>query len=81
VREFTRDDFKQCLSSKTDEIFKLAARSQIDKLSNISDRVKLSIDFQILCPDTAFIGILKQNVKVDIELASVKLGDDNTEEP
>ena len=42
-----------------------------------SAKVALSIKFQVLCKETAFIGVLKQKEKVeDAEIAKVEIGKD-----
>ena len=53
-------------------IFKLAAQKQLSKLSNQA-KIVSSVKYQVLCEETAMIGVVKQKIKSTGEMKEYKI--------
>ena len=80
TKKFFEKDFKQVFGgNETDalehqnELFKLAAKSEIDALSSNTEKVSLSTKYQVLCDATSFIGVIKQKNKNDNEIEKIEV--------
>ena len=60
--EFTAANFKKVEGCSAEALFKMAAFNKIEKSQNEA-KVNLSIKYQVLCNETAIIGVLKQQDK------------------
>ena len=54
-------------------LFKMAAYDKIEKETNASTRISLSTKYQVVCDDTAIVGVLKQPDKASGELIESKI--------
>lgn len=58
---FTEQDFYEIQGPSAANLLKIAASNAIGKLGGNPDRAKqLSIKYQVLCDETAIIGVMKQ---------------------
>jgi len=79
-KKFSQKDFKQVFGgNETDaldhknELFKLAAKNEIDTSSSEKEKVSLSTKYQVLCNETSFIGVIKQKNKNDNEIEKIEV--------
>ena len=49
-------------------LFKKAAKEEIAKTGNVNEKIRLSIDYQVLCGETSLVGVIKQKNKASGEL-------------
>ena len=56
---FTKADFVELSGQAGESLIKRAAYKELESLSG-ADKVKMSIKHQVLCEDTAIIGVMKQ---------------------
>ena len=69
--EFTIADFKQVEGPVGEALFKKGVHDWLDgsnKSATKDDRVKTSVKYQVLCDDTAIIGVSKQENKATGEV-------------
>ena len=79
-KTFNNANFKQIFGGDetsaldhNNELFKLAAKSEIDSLQSPSDKIQLSTKYQVLCDQTAFIGIIKLKNKSENEIEKIEI--------
>ena len=65
---FENRDFKQLEGDKADALFKMAIHNEIQKQESTEKKKELSVKHQVLCDETAMIGVLKQTEKATGEL-------------
>ena len=51
----------------------MAANQKIEKLTDIGARKNLSVKYQVVCDDTAIVGVLKQTDRTSGELIESKI--------
>lgn len=63
---FENSDFKSVPASTG--MFKLAARHLVKTSTESSKREKISLKYQVLSPETAFVGVVKEDGEITEEL-------------
>ena len=66
--EFNRVDFSEVQGEAAQALFKMAAHRKIEKSKDPAARKSLSVKYQVVCDDTAIVGVLKQTDKTSGEL-------------
>lgn len=54
-------------------LFKLAASSEIEKTTDCQQQRNLSTKYQVLCDETAIVGVKKQKVKASGEMEETEI--------
>lgn len=57
---FTAVDFVEATGAAAEDLFKFAALKQIQSCESVETRIKDSVRYQVLCDDTAMVGVIKQ---------------------
>ena len=71
VLSFSQPDFIEVQGHSASNLFKIAANDAIEKIQNSGDAQQaknLSLKYQVLCNQTAIVGVMKQKDKVTGEL-------------
>ena len=79
--QFTRVDFVELTGPTASDFVKMVVLSEIKKQSEKEAQVDLSIRHQVLCDETAIIGVMKQTDTATGELKEAKIAfgrEDNT---
>lgn len=66
--QFSKDDFFQVEGQEALVLFKMAAFEHIKKEKDPAKRKEMSLMHQILCDETAIVGVLKQAKKASGEM-------------
>lgn len=61
--EFTKLAFTELTGEAASDLIKFAAFQKIQKTMNKTEKIKLSVHYQILCDETSMIGVVKQETK------------------
>lgn len=56
--------------------FKMAARSLVKKTQNKEDREEIALKYQILSPETAFIGVIEEDGQVTDKVIKIEIKND-----
>ena len=80
---FTKDDFKEVSGQSGEALFKKAVYEDIEKSVSAQYKINLSTKYQVLCEETAIIGVLKEENKATGELqeSTIAFGKDALPEP
>ena len=70
---FRKDDFVQLEGEPGETIYKMAVFHMIQNEATKEDQKALSIEHQILCDETAIVGVLKQTDKATGEIAMSRI--------
>jgi len=74
--QFFLDDFEKVPADTG--LFKMAANSMIERLTSTQDKILTSIMYQVLCEDTAMIGVTKQKIHATGETKSYTINFNRT---
>ncbi len=66
-------DYKELTGHEAEALFKIAAHNEINEIHDDSQKVRLSLKYQVLSDQTAVIGVLKQKSIASGELEEVEV--------
>ena len=66
--EFGKDMFVEVEGEEAANLFKLAASKEIEKAKDVQQQRNLSTKYQVLCDETAIVGVKKQLKKASGEM-------------
>ena len=58
---FNKDDFTELTGEKGSQLLKFVQFKQIQETKDKQAKIRMSIKYQILCEETAMIGVIKQD--------------------
>ena len=81
--QFAKEDFEQLEGSSAESLIKTAVHSELEKMSDKEARVAMSVQYQVLCDETAIVGVQKQlnETTGEMEESTVNFGKENVQEP
>ena len=66
--EFSKDEFQEVQGEEASNLLKMAAHFEIEKETDPAKQKELSLKYQILCDETAIVGVMKQKDKAAGEM-------------